>query len=153
MIRKKIINRTQKTSRVPDDLQWPTKIETKWDGEGGGLCHQDLIWLNDLWSKKIYRPKMIIWSGATFILRWSCLIKKAHLKSCPSIKNGETSAEMEVGSGATLGQIAGKARSEGWQVLSQRWDLKILSKTGPADFETSSQISPCNHYCCECCER
>ena len=49
-------------------------------------------------------------------------------------------AEMEVGSGATLGQIAEKARSEGWQVLSQCCDLKILSKTGPADFETSSQI-------------
>ena len=28
--------------------------------------------LNYLWSKKIYRPKMIVWSGATFILRWSC---------------------------------------------------------------------------------
>ena len=26
-----------------------------------------------LWSKKICRLKMIVWSGATFILRWSCL--------------------------------------------------------------------------------
>ena len=30
--------------------------------------------LNDLWSKKICRSKMIVWSGATFILRWSCLL-------------------------------------------------------------------------------
>ena len=30
------------------------------------------IELNDLWSKKICRPKMIVGSGATFILRWSC---------------------------------------------------------------------------------
>ena len=30
------------------------------------------IELNDLWSKKICRPKMIVWSGATFTLRWSC---------------------------------------------------------------------------------
>ena len=28
-------------------------------------------YLNDLWSKKICRPKMIVWSGATFILRLS----------------------------------------------------------------------------------
>jgi len=34
------------------------------------------------------------------------------------VQNGETMAEMEVGSGATLGQIAGKARSEGWQMAS-----------------------------------
>ena len=30
------------------------------------------IELNDLWSKKICRPKMTAWSYATFILRWSC---------------------------------------------------------------------------------
>ena len=30
------------------------------------------IELTDLWSKKISRPKMIVWSSATFILRWSC---------------------------------------------------------------------------------
>ena len=36
----------------------------------------EILWpieLNDLWSKTICRPQMIIWSGATFILRWSCL--------------------------------------------------------------------------------
>ena len=31
------------------------------------------IELNDLLSKTICRPKMIVRSGATFILRWSCL--------------------------------------------------------------------------------
>ena len=31
-----------------------------------------LIELNDLWSKKICWPQMIVWSVATFILRWSC---------------------------------------------------------------------------------
>ena len=30
------------------------------------------IELNDLWSKKVYRPKIIVWSGAIFILIWSC---------------------------------------------------------------------------------
>ena len=30
------------------------------------------IKLNDVWSKKICIPKMIVWSGAIFILRWSC---------------------------------------------------------------------------------
>ena len=30
------------------------------------------IGLDDLWSRKICRPKMIVWSGAIFILRWSC---------------------------------------------------------------------------------
>ena len=31
------------------------------------------IELNDLWSKKICSPKIIVWSVATFILKWSCL--------------------------------------------------------------------------------
>ena len=30
------------------------------------------IRLNDLWSKMICKPKMIVRSAATFILRWSC---------------------------------------------------------------------------------
>ena len=30
---------------------------------------------NDLWPKKICQPKMIVWSFATFILRWSCLMQ------------------------------------------------------------------------------
>ena len=36
----------------------------------------EIFWpieLNDLWSKTIFRPKMIVRSGATFIPRWSCL--------------------------------------------------------------------------------
>ena len=40
---------------------------------GGSII--EIFWpieLNDLWSKKISRPNMIVWSGATFILRWSC---------------------------------------------------------------------------------
>ena len=32
------------------------------------------IELNDLWSEKICSPKMIVWSGAIFILRWSCFV-------------------------------------------------------------------------------
>ena len=32
------------------------------------------IEVNDLWSKKICRPKMIVWYGATFIFRRSCWI-------------------------------------------------------------------------------
>ena len=31
---------------------------------------------NDLWSKKICRPKMIVWSSATFILRWSFFLNQ-----------------------------------------------------------------------------
>ena len=40
--------------------------------------NSDASWISveliDLWSKKIYRRKMIVWSGATFILRWPCLL-------------------------------------------------------------------------------
>ena len=42
-------------------------------GVGGSIIK--IIWsleLNDLWSKTICRPNMVVRSGATFILRWSC---------------------------------------------------------------------------------
>ena len=62
--------------RHPGDLQWPTKI-----GKGGmGRWRRDvfkIFWsieLNDLWSKKICWPKVIVWSGATFTLRWFCYV-------------------------------------------------------------------------------
>ena len=32
------------------------------------------IVVDDHWSKKIYRPKMIVWFDATFILRWSLFL-------------------------------------------------------------------------------
>ena len=35
--------------------------------------------INDHGSKKIYRPKMVVWSGAVFILRWSCLSDNQNL--------------------------------------------------------------------------
>ena len=54
-----------------------------------GRCHQDFwsIKLDDLWSKKVCGPKMIVWSGATFILRWFCspLKKNEILIFLPSI--------------------------------------------------------------------
>ena len=34
------------------------------------------IELNDPWSKKIYGPEMIVWSGAISILRLSCTLEK-----------------------------------------------------------------------------
>ena len=37
------------------------------------------IELNNLWSKKIFRPKMIVWSRATFILGWSCFVKSCNI--------------------------------------------------------------------------
>ena len=49
------------TSHKKDDPGWPKAIKIFWSIE-----------LNDLWSKKISRPKMIVWSGATIILRWFC---------------------------------------------------------------------------------
>ena len=49
-----MMNRTRETSRrLPMNCFWP-------------------VVLNDPWSKTICRPKMIVRSGATFILRWSC---------------------------------------------------------------------------------
>ena len=64
-----MMNRSQKTSRRP------TRSEKGGMGRwGDGVIK--IFWsieLNDLWSKKIFRPKMIAWSGATSILRWSCL--------------------------------------------------------------------------------
>ena len=62
----------RKTSRRPPMNYWDSK-RGGW-GRGGGSIIK-IFWpieLNDLWSKKICRPKIIVWSGATFILRWSC---------------------------------------------------------------------------------
>ena len=47
----------------------------QWEESGGGGGVFKIFWsieLNDLWSKKICRPMMIVWCGAIFILRWSC---------------------------------------------------------------------------------
>ena len=71
IIRQKMMNRTQKTPRRPpiNCFDW----KRGGGGRGGGSIIK-IFWpieLNDLWSKTICRPKMIIWSGATFILRWS----------------------------------------------------------------------------------
>ena len=44
-------------------------------GVGVGVSIIKIIWsleLNDLWSKTICRSKMVVQSGATFILKWSC---------------------------------------------------------------------------------
>ena len=44
---------------------------------------------NDLWSKKICRPiKMIVWSGATFILIWSCFLFLPEFQHLPFQKIG-----------------------------------------------------------------
>ena len=45
-------------------LQWQRGEGTA--GQGGGEGHHNFgsIVLDDHWSKKIYRPKMIVWSGA-----------------------------------------------------------------------------------------
>ena len=45
------------------------------------------IELNNLWSKKICRPKMIVWFGATFILRWSCSVIKKNIKNLVLFRN------------------------------------------------------------------
>ena len=53
----------------------------------GGCSIIKIFWpieLNDRWSKNICWPKMIVWSGATFILRWSCfmstkVLRRVHL--------------------------------------------------------------------------
>ena len=48
-------------------------------------------WTQWSWSKKIGRPKMIVWSGATFILRWSCfklLAKQVQKKNIFSSSHG-----------------------------------------------------------------
>ena len=39
------------------------------------------IELNGLWSKKICRPMMTVWSSGTFILRWSCYNTKQELNA------------------------------------------------------------------------
>ena len=45
--------------------------------------------LNDLWSKKICRLiKTIVWSGATFILRWSCFLFLPEFQHLPFQKIG-----------------------------------------------------------------
>ena len=53
----------------------PTSNELLRSKKGGWGCSIiKTFWpneLDDLWSKKICRPKMIAWSGATFLLRWS----------------------------------------------------------------------------------
>ena len=60
--------------RHPDDLQW-TKIENgEWGREGSNI---NIFWptkFNDLWSKQICRPKIIIGHRCYIHLRWSCLI-------------------------------------------------------------------------------
>ena len=77
---------TQKTSRRPP---W----SKKGDGEGGGSIIK-IFWsivLDYLWSKKIYRPKMIVWSGATFILMilLVCILYFCHLHSNLSPRSTE----------------------------------------------------------------
>ena len=57
-----ITTKTVFTSFTMFTLFWCSIINIFWPIE-----------LNDLWSKKICRPKIIVWSG-TFILWWSCLI-------------------------------------------------------------------------------
>ena len=68
IIRQKMMNRSQKTSRRP------TRSEKGGMGRwGDGVIK--IFWsieLNDLSSKKICRPKLIYWSGAKFILWRSC---------------------------------------------------------------------------------
>ena len=56
------------------DLQSMNNLDRK--GSGGRSIIK-IFWpidLNNLWSQEICQPKMIVWSGATFILIWSCLI-------------------------------------------------------------------------------
>ena len=69
-----IFIRTEGTLRLrlrpPIDEQLRSK-------RGGGRSIIKIFWpidLNNLWSQEICQPKMIVWSGATFILIWSCLI-------------------------------------------------------------------------------
>ena len=51
---------------------WLSKTISDWLG-GGGITNFWSIVLNDHWSKIIYRPQMIVWSGAIIHpLRWSC---------------------------------------------------------------------------------
>ena len=68
------------------------------------------IELNDLWPKKICKPKMIVWSDATFILRWSCFIWAFHLLQkqgwtktfVQNCKHGQRQKGMRVGCFAKL---------------------------------------------------
>ena len=76
------MNRTQKTSRRTPMNIWDQKEE----GGREGCSIIKISWpiqLNDLWSKKICEPKMIVWSGAAFILRRSC---SYHTKFIPQAK-------------------------------------------------------------------
>ena len=43
--------------RHPDDLQWTPNIV-----KGGGALSSGSVVLDDLWSRKIWKPKMIVWS-------------------------------------------------------------------------------------------
>ena len=76
-----IFIRTEGTLRLrlrpPIDEQLRSKRGEGWGREGGGRSIIKIFWpidLNNLWSQEICQPKMIVWSGATFILIWSCLI-------------------------------------------------------------------------------
>ena len=68
------------------------------------------IELNDLWPKEICKPKMIVWSDATFILRWSCFIWAFHLLQkqgwtktfVQNCKHGQRQKGMRVGCFAKL---------------------------------------------------
>ena len=73
IISDKKIKKGKKTKIHRDMTEW-TKQASDWsksafNGKGGVVGHQNFwsIVLDDHWSKKIYRPKTIFLSGATFI--------------------------------------------------------------------------------------
>ena len=71
----------EKENRTKDDEYDSKDIQTTFNdllgskkgGVGGGCCD---FWTQ--WSKKICRPKIIVWSGATFILCNEMIYQKKH---------------------------------------------------------------------------
>ena len=80
--------RRQKDEYDSENIQTTSNIDRKrGGGEGGGCSIIKIFWpieLNDLWSKGICQPKVIVWSGATFILRWSCFLANSDTIFSPS---------------------------------------------------------------------
>ena len=86
--------------------------------------------LNDLWPKKICRPKMIVWSGATFILRWSCFIRgsSVFMLNRNMIFQGFPCSHLQLIEGFRVGLILHSLFPPHFSITAHHFDFPILQQ-------------------------
>ena len=86
--------------------------------------------LNDLWPKKICRPMMIVWSGATFILRWSCFIRgsSVFMLNRNMIFQGFPCSHLQLIEGFRVGLILHSLFPPHFSITAHHFDFPILQQ-------------------------